>query len=198
MRTETLIGTYRRDAQQPSGKVEAVVGWGYRTTGFVREKTSSPIPPPQNDFGYFWLTAERARMEQGDSIYLYQGGQLYVIDRSTQSARLVEGEEADTPLICGGIEGSGPWLGTLLAQKVGRLSRRVASERIGSLVCRRVEWANPHFTERAWQYKLGQGLIVVRYEAVYKDKANGFVVLAGLLEPRIERVSHDLFVIPSV
>lgn len=198
MRAENLIGANRQDAQQPFGKVEAVVGWGYRTTGFVPARTSSPIPPPQNDFGYFWLTAECARVEQGDSIFLYRDGQLYVVDRSSQRARLVEDEEADVPLIFGGIEGSGPWLGALLAPEVGRLSRRVASERIGSLVCRRIEWANPRFTERAWQYQLRQGVVLVRYEAVYKDKANGFVVLAGLLEPRIERVSHDLFAMPSL
>lgn len=198
MQAKNLIGANRQDAQQPSGKVEAVVGWGYRTVGFIPGRQSSSIPPPQSDFGYFWLTTECARVEQGNSIFLYRDGHLYVIDRSSQSARLVEDEEADAPLIFGGIEGTGPWLGALLAPEVGRLSRRVASERIGSLVCRRIEWTNSRFTERAWQYQLRQGVVLVRYEAVYKDKANGFVVLAGLLEPRIERVSHDLFAMPSL
>lgn len=196
MRAKNLVGANRHGAQQSISKVEAVVGWGYRTAGFAPGKTPSHIPALQNDFGYFWLTAECARMEQGDSIFLFRDGQLYVIDQTTQRARLVEDEEADIPLV--GFEGDGPWLGVLLAQEVGRLSRRVMRERIGSLGCQRIEWANSRFTERLWQYKLGQGLVLVRYEAVYKDKANGFVVLAGLLEPRIERVSRDLFATPSL
>lgn len=196
MRTKNFVGANQYGAQQSTSKVEAVVGWGYRTVGFTSAKTPSHIPAPQNDFGYFWLTAECVRMEQGDSIFLYRAGQLYVIDRITQRARLVEGEEADIPLV--GFEDDGPWLGVLLAQEVGRLSRRVMRERIGSLVCQRREWFNSRFTECIWQYKLRQGMVLVRYEAVYKDKANGFVVLAGLLEPRIEQVSRDLFAIPSL
>lgn len=198
MRFENLVGASWHAAQQSTREVEAVVGWGYRTVGFVPTQTPSHIPPPRNDFGYFWLTAECVRMEQGNTIFLYRAGQLYVIDQSTQRARLAEDEEVDIYAPFVGFEGNGPWLGAMLAQEIGRLSRRMMRERIGRLDCQRIEWANSRFIEHLWRYKLGRGVVPVRYEAVYKDKANGFVVLAGLLEPRLERVSRDLFTTPSL
>jgi len=106
-------------------------------------------------------------------------------------------EERFDPAEFGEVEQRGPWLGILLADKVGRLKRRVAQERVGGLVCQMIEWSSRFFVERRWVYKLRSGMVSVRYEAVYKDKASGFVVLSGLVDPQVEQVPRSLFNLPT-
>ncbi|OYT70172.1 MAG: hypothetical protein CFK49_11905 [Armatimonadetes bacterium JP3_11] len=185
-------------------RVETVVGWGFRTSAWTAADlptVASVANPTPGDFGYYWITPDSVRIETGKRIYLYKEGRLYEMDSRTKQARRVEEEEADEkgldPTAFVEMDLRGPWLGTLLADKVGSLKRRLARERVGSLVCQMTEWSNRFFVERRWQYKLRSGMVSVRYEAVYKDKVSGFVVLSGLVDPRVEQVPSSLFDLPS-
>jgi hypothetical protein len=154
---------------------------------------------PTGDFGYYWVAPDSVRIETGSAIYLYKAGQLYEVDMRTKRVRRVEeDDEGLEPAEFVEAEREGPWLGSLLADKVGSLRRRVARERVGSLVCQMTEWSNPLFVERRWQHKLSSGMVTVRYETIYKDKASGFMVLSGLVEPRVEQVPRSLFDLPSL
>ncbi len=180
-------------------QVEAVVGWGYALSGFTRIGSEKELPKPQQDFGYYWVTPDKARMETGDTLYLYRDGKAYAINLRTLRVEVIDTEEEALPFpLIEDEDYEGPWLGALLAMKVGRLTKRVSRDRLGALVCQRVEWSNPSFVERRWHYRLGSGLVLVRTEVLYKDKQEGFVMLAGLVEGRVERVPHSLFELPSL
>jgi len=186
--------TTRHCFESSASKVSAVVGWGYRVSGWTHLKTPMPdrFPSPQNEFGWCVLTAQGVRFETADTLYLYSEGRLFEIELPSQRIRAVEDEAFFLH-----PQEERPWLGALLSAKVGNLKRRAAQERIGSLRCSLIEWQNAHFVERQWRFRLEGAWVTVRYEAFYKHKADGFVIFSGLLEPRVERVSRSVFDPPS-
>ncbi len=123
-------------------QVEAVVGWGYALSGFTRIGSEKELPKPQQDFGYYWLTPDKARMETGDTLYLYRDGNAYAIDSRTLRVKVIDLDEDEEALpfpLVDDEDYEGPWIGALLAMKVGRLTKRVSRNRLGRLVCQRVE-----------------------------------------------------------
>ncbi len=166
-----------------------ITGWGYLFGASTKGQSS--LPAPESQFGQYWLTPQHARIESGDSIFLYVGGKQYEIDPRTGRVRAEEEEETfpralpEQPLL------------RALGLAVPRVQSRQGKERVGNLQAQWQEWRGSNYREYRRWVNLEGGLVLIKWQVVFEDQAKGFCWMFEILEPTVQRVAASLFTPPK-